>query len=810
MTDNPDEVEEESREELLHNIPELLPVLPLRGTVAYPFAAIPLQIGQERSVRLMEAVAKGNRLVALVAQRRAEVEGAGPSDLYGMGTVARVLQLVKQPQGGLTVAIQGLERVKILEYIGEQPYLVAKTELRPEVEERTPEVEALRRNLLTLFQRVVELSNYLPNELSAAAANITDPREFAYLVASSVRGEVAFKQTLLEVDSIREKLQMLTDHLQREIEVMEISESIRARAQERISKSQREYILREQLRAIQRELGEEEVQSREVTEIRQRIQEAHLPQDARQEADRELARLAQLPAVSPEHGIILTYLDWLAGLPWSKTTGGKIDVQHAHQVLDEDHYDLEQIKERILEYLAVRKLKEERTGKEPGEEGTMREPILCLVGPPGVGKTSLGQSIARAMGRKFIRISLGGVRDEAEIRGHRRTYVGALPGRIIQAIRRVGTADPVFMLDEVDKLAVGYQGDPAAALLEVLDPAQNNSFTDSYLGVPFDLSRVMFVTTANNLDTIPSPLLDRMEVLELAGYTEEEKLRIARRYLVPKQLRAHGLAPNEVTFDDGALRAIIQEYTREAGVRSLERQVANVCRKTARQLAEGAEGPIGINAPSVHDYLGRPRFYAEVAERTDRPGVATGLAWTPTGGDIIFVEATMMQGRNNRLILTGMLGDVMRESAQTALSYVRSNATRLGIDPVIFEDKDLHIHVPAGAIPKDGPSAGVTMATALASLVTGRVVRHDVAMTGEVTLRGKVLPVGGIKEKVLAAHRAGLRTVILPKRNESDLEEVPEELRKEMRFVLVDTIDHLLKESLTSPLAEVNPERLAA
>ncbi len=747
MTDNPDEVEEESREELLHNIPELLPVLPLRGTVAYPFAAIPLQIGQERSVRLMEAVAKGNRLVALVAQRRAEVEGAGPSDLHGMGTVARVLQLVKQPQGGLTVAIQGLERVKILEYIGEQPYLVAKTELRPEVEERTPEVEALRRNLLTLFQRVVELSNYLPNELSAAAANITDPREFAYLVASSVRGEVAFKQTLLEVDSIREKLQMLTDHLQREIEVMEISESIRARAQERISKSQREYILREQLRAIQRELGEEEVQSREVTELRQRIQEAHLPQDARQEADRELARLAQLPAVSPEHGIILTYLDWLAGLPWSKTTGGKIDVQHAHQVLDEDHYDLEQIKERILEYLAVRKLKEERTGKEPGEEGTMREPILCLVGPPGVGKTSLGQSIARAMGRKFIRVSLGGVRDEAEIRGHRRTYVGALPGRIIQAIRRVGTADPVFMLDEVDKLAVGYQGDPAAALLEVLDPAQNNTFTDSYLGVPFDLSRVMFVTTANNLDTIPSPLLDRMEVLELAGYTEDEKLHIARRYLVPKQLRAHGLAPDEVTFDDGALRAIIQEYTREAGVRSLERQVANVCRKTARQLAEGAKGPIGINAASVHDYLGRPRFYAEVAERTDRPGVATGLAWTPTGGDIIFVEATMMQGRNNRLILTGMLGDVMRESAQTALSYVRSNATRLGIDPVIFEDKDIHIHVPAGAIPKDGPSAGVTMATALASLVTGRVVRHDVAMTGEVTLRGKVLPVGGSKRR---------------------------------------------------------------
>ncbi len=812
MTNKPEDLgeDEESREELLLRIPEVLPLLPLRGTVAYPFAAIPLQIGQERSVRLMEAVVKGNRLVALVSQRRAEVEGAGPADLYGMGTVARVLQLVKQPQGGMTVAIQGLERVQILDYVAEQPYLVAKTELRPEVEERTPEVEALRRNLLTLFQRVVELSNYLPNELSAAAATIEDPREFAYMVASSVRGDVAFKQALLELDSVREKLRRLTDHLQREIEVMEITESIRSQAQERISKSQREYIMREQLRAIQRELGEEKGLDREVAQIRQRIEESHLPSEARQEADRELARLAQLPAVSPEHGIILTYLDWLASLPWSETTGGRIDVQHARQVLDEDHYDLDPIKERILEYLAVRKLKEERTGEEPGEEGLMREPILCFVGPPGVGKTSLGQSIARAMGRKFIRISLGGIRDEAEIRGHRRTYVGALPGRIIQGIRRVGTVDPVFMLDEVDKLAVGYQGDPSAALLEVLDPAQNSSFTDSYLGVPFDLSRVMFITTVNNLDTIPGPLLDRMEVLELAGYTEEEKLHIAISYLVPEQLRAHGLSSEELIFEDQALLTIIRDYTREAGVRNLERQVATVCRKAARQLAEGATGPMVVTGESVHDYLGRPRFYAEVAERIDRPGVATGLAWTPTGGDIIFVEATMMQGRNNRLILTGMLGDVMRESAQTALSYIRSNATRLGIDPVIFEDKDIHIHVPAGAIPKDGPSAGVTMATALASLVTGRLVRHDVAMTGEVTLRGKVLPVGGIKEKMLAAHRAGLRTVILPRRNEGDLAEVPEELRNEMRFVQVDTIDQLLREALTAPMAEINPERLAA
>jgi ATP-dependent Lon protease len=811
MSSDLEENEVVSREEVLHGLPERLPVLPLRGTVAYPFTAIPLQIGQERSLRLVEEVAKGNRLLALVAQRRAEVEGAGPSDLYDMGTVARVLHVIKQPQGGLTVAIQGLERVRLLEFLSEEPYLIAKTEPVPEIEERTPEVEALRRNLATLFQQLVEISNYLPREVGEAATVLNDPRELAYLVASTVRGDVAFKQGVLDVDSVREKLKLLTDHVQQEIEITEIGESIRSRAEEQIGKSQREYILREQLRAIQRELGEENEQAREVNDIRKRIEEANLSTEAQQEAERELARLEQLPAISPEHGIILTYLDWLSSLPWNKTTGEKIDVAHSRQVLDTDHYDLDRIKERILEYLAVRKLKEDRAHEEPGQEGLMQEPILCFVGPPGVGKTSLGQSIAKAMGRKFIRISLGGIRDEAEIRGHRRTYVGALPGRIIQGIRRVGSADAVFMLDEVDKLQVGYQGDPAAALLEVLDPAQNNTFTDSYLGVPFDLSRVMFITTANNLDTIPGPLLDRMEVLELSGYTEEEKVHIARQYLIPKQLRAHALQSDEVALEEGALRGIVTEYTREAGVRSLERQIATVYRKIVRQLAEGAQAPITVTTETLHDFLGRPRFLSEVAERTDRPGIATGLAWTPTGGDIIFVEATMMQGRNNRLILTGMLGDVMRESAQTALSYVRSNATRLGIDPVLFEDKDIHIHVPAGAVPKDGPSAGVTMTTALASLVTGRLVRCEVAMTGEVTLRGKVLPVGGIKEKVLAAHRAGLKTIILPKRNEADLEEVPEELRREMRFVPVETIEEALKETLSNRLTAVQgPEQQAA
>ena len=801
----------ESREELLQSIPNILPILPLRGTVAYPLAAIPLQIGQERSLRLMDDVMKGDRLVGLVAQRRREVEGAGPADLYPVGIVARVLQMARQREGGMTVAVQGLERIRILEYVAEQPYLKARIEVVPELEERTTEVEALRRNLVAMFRQFVELSTYLPNELADVAESVEDPRHLTYLVASNAPGDVAFKQELLEVDSVREKLQRLTGHLQREIEVLRIEESIRSQAQERISKSQREYILREQLRAIQRELGEEDQQAREVAVLRKRIEEAGLPPEARQEAERELNRLEQLPAISPEHGIIRTYLDWLVELPWSKTTGHLIDVHRARQVLDEDHYDLEQIKERILEYLAVRKLKEERTGQEPGEEGLMREPILCFVGPPGVGKTSLGQSIARAMGRKFLRISLGGIRDEAEIRGHRRTYVGAMPGRIIQGIRRVGTADPVFMLDEVDKLSVSFQGDPAAALLEVLDPAQNSSFTDSYLGVPFDLSRVMFVTTANTLDTIPAPLRDRMEVLELAGYTEEEKLHIARRFLLPKQLRAHALAPGEVVLEDRALIDIIRHYTREAGVRNLERQVATVIRKAARQLAEGASPPITVTASNLADYLGRPRFLAEVAERTDRPGVATGLAWTPTGGDIIFVEAAMMPGRQHRLILTGMLGDVMRESAQAALSYVRSNATNLGIDPVIFEDKDIHIHVPAGAIPKDGPSAGITIATALASLVTGRPVRDDLAMTGEITLRGKVLPVGGIKEKVLAAHRAGLRTVILPRRNEPDLEEVPKELRERMRFILVDTVDQVLQEALSArPSARAVPRRRAA
>ncbi|MGH7321785.1 MAG: endopeptidase La, partial [Candidatus Rokuibacteriota bacterium] len=615
------------------------------------------------------------------------------------------------------------------------------------------------------------------------------------------------------------KLRRLVDLLQRQVAVRELGRKITTDTEERLSKKQREYYLREQLRSIQRELGEDEEGSSQVAELRRRIEEAHLPDEARREAERELGRLAGLSPASPEYGMVVTYLEWMASLPWSKLGGGTIDIHRARQVLDEDHFDLEKIKDRILEYLAVKKLRQERgvPAARPGPSETpvpaepphvtgdspAREPILCFVGPPGVGKTSLGQSIARALGRRFVRMSLGGVRDEAEMRGHRRTYIGALPGRIIQGLRRAETRDPVFMLDEIDKIGADWRGDPSSALLEVLDPAQNHTFVDNYLGVAFDLSQVLFIATANTLDTVPGPLRDRMEILVLSGYTDEEKIGIAREYLIPKQLAAHGLAADELSFDAEAMRQIVRGYTREAGVRSLEREIAAVARKVARRLAEGQRESVRITVDRVVEYLGRPRFFDEVAERTTRPGVATGLAWTPTGGDVLFVEVTMMPGSDERLVLTGMLGDVMRESAQAAVSYVWSNAEALDIDPKVFEGKTIHVHVPAGAIPKDGPSAGVTIMTALASLVTRRPVRSDVAMTGEITLRGKVLAVGGIKEKVLAAHRAGIRTVILPSRSERDVEDVPEELRQQLRFLFVDEAEEVLRHALTPVAADV-------
>jgi ATP-dependent Lon protease len=799
-------------------IPDALPVLPLSDVVIFPMTAVPLAVGQARSLRLVDDVMRGNRLLALVAQREAKAEPA-PEDLHRVGTVGVIHQLARVPDGSVRLMIQGLERVRLLDWISAEPYLVARIEPARELVDQVEEVDALRRALVEIFGRMVAVSPELPDELAGAVANVTDPRHVAYLIASVLPLAVAVRQEILELDPVTAKLRRLIDLLQRELAVRELGRKITTDTEERLSKKQREFYLREQLRSINRELGEDEGGDTQVAELRRRIEEAGLPEEARREAERELSRLAGIPPASPEHGMIVTYLEWMASLPWSKLAGGTIDIHRARQVLDEDHFDLEKIKDRILEYLAVKKLREERAARAglssdspvPAEpprvtgDPPAREPILCFVGPPGVGKTSLGQSIARALGRRFARMSLGGVRDEAEIRGHRRTYIGAMPGRIIQGLRRAETRDPVFMLDEIDKIGADWRGDPSSALLEVLDPAQNDSFVDNYLGVAFDLSQVLFIATANTLDTIPGPLRDRMEILVLSGYTDEEKIGIAQNYLIPKQLAAHGLATSELTFEPDAIRQIIRGYTREAGVRNLEREIAAVARKVARRLAEGQGDPVRVTAANVVDYLGRPRFFDEVAERTARPGVATGLAWTPVGGDVLFVEVTMMPSSEERLVLTGMLGDVMRESAQAAVSYVWSNAEALGIDPKLFEGKTIHVHVPAGAIPKDGPSAGVTIVTALASLATRRPVRSDLAMTGEITLRGKVLPVGGIKEKVLGAHRVGIRTVILPRRNERDVEDVPAELRRELSFVFVDDAEEVLQHALTPSMEEMAP-----
>jgi ATP-dependent Lon protease len=796
-------------------IPEVLPVLPLGGgNVVFPLALVPLVVAQPRSVRLVDDVMRRDRLLALVAQRSEAAEVPGPADLHRIGTAGLVRQLARAADGTLRVIVQGIERVRLLDFTATEPYPIARVEPDPDRTEPGVEVEALRQAVVDLFGRLVKLTDGLPDELAATAEALADPRQVVYLVATAAPLSGEARQQILELDPVGAKLRRLVELLQHEVAVRELGQKITTETQERLSKTQRDYFLREQLRSIQRELGEGEEQA-ELTEIRRRLDAADLPEEARAEAERELGRLAIIPPASPEYGIVRTYLDWMVSLPWHRHTGGAIDIGRARQVLDEDHYDLEKIKDRILEYLAVKKLREERLARPNPDAATggaavpppnaraetptdqeAREPILCFVGPPGVGKTSLGQSIARALGRKFVRMSLGGVHDEAEIRGHRRTYIGALPGRIIQAIRGAGASDPVMMLDEIDKIGADWRGDPSSALLEVLDPAQNDAFVDTYLGVPFDLSGVLFITTANTLDTVPPPLRDRMEVLTLSGYTDEEKVQIARRYLIPKQIAAHGLTAEELSFDDAATRRIVRDYTREAGVRGLDRQIATVGRRVARDVAEGRSASVRVTPDLVESYLGRPTFVEDVSARIDRPGVATGLAWTPAGGEVLFVEAAMMPGREERLILTGMLGEVMRESAQTAVSFVRSNAVRLGIDPVLFEGKTIHLHIPAGAIPKDGPSAGVTMATALASLASGRLARCEVAMTGEITLRGRVLPVGGIKEKVLAAHRAGVKTVILPRQNARDLDDVPAEARRQLEFVLVDTAEEVLMRAL--------------
>jgi ATP-dependent Lon protease len=784
-------------------LPDELPILPLKDTVVYPYAVTPLGVGKERSIRLIDEVMRGPRLVGLVAQKDGEVEDAGPNDCFRVGTVARIARLLRIPDGTIQVIVQGLERIVIDDYTAEQPFLTAHVHLAPETSPQDIEIEALKRTAVELFQRLVSLVQYLPDQLAMAVMNFEDPLQVVYLIASSAQMDLSLRQELLELDSVRDKLERVNAFLTRELEVLELGKKIQHEAQEEMGKAQREYFLREQLKAIQRELGEESEEAATINELRTKIEQAHMPEEAFKEAMRELARLEKIPTASPEYSVIRTYLDTLVSLPWSKYTGKPIDVAFARRVLDEDHYDLDKIKDRIVEYLAVRRLKEERLGTETGgpETGapTSREPILCFVGPPGVGKTSLGHSIARALGRTFVRMSLGGIHDEAEIRGHRRTYIGALPGRIIQSIRRAGTNDPVFMLDEVDKVASDWRGDPSSALLEVLDPEQNFSFRDNYLDVPYDLSHVMFIATANALEPIPAPLRDRMEILELAGYTEEQKLHIARQYLLPKQITANGLTPDEIAFTDAAIFTIIRDYTREAGVRSLEREIGSICRKVAKEIAEGNKASREITPERARELLGRKRYFSEVAERIDRPGVVTGLVWTPVGGDIIFVEAALMRSHEAQLTLTGQLGDVMKESAMTALSYVRSNAAQLGIDPRVFEDNSLHIHVPAGAIPKDGPSAGVTMAAAIVSLALGRKVRSDVAMTGEISLRGKVLPIGGLEEKVLAAHRAGITTVIMPRRNEPDLEELPQELRSHMEFLPVDDVREVLTAALEGP-----------
>jgi ATP-dependent Lon protease len=789
-------------------IPDELAILPLRGVVVYPVTAVPLTVGQPRSVKLIDDAVLEKRIIGLVASKKPELEEPGADDCYTVGTAAAVQRLLRLPDGTVRLIVLGLERIRIEQYTSNTPYLKAKVSRARETLEETVEIEALKRKVTELFARLVELIPGVPDELAGMAANIEDPRQLAYAIATYIRIELADAQQVLELDDVGAKLRKVIGLLGHELEVLELGKKIQGEAQSEMEKVQKEYYLREQLKAIQRQLGEADEQQIEVEEFRKKIEEAGMPEEALKEAKRELDRLAKLPTAAAEYGVIRTYLDWMTSLPWQKTTPDNLDVPHARVVLDEDHYDLKDIKERILEYLAVRKLKADRAqeeGEQKKEEETPKPVdyirreregvILCFVGPPGVGKTSLGQSIARAMGRKFTRQSLGGVRDEAEIRGFRRTYIGSMPGRVIQALRRIETCNPVFMLDEVDKLGMDFRGDPASALLEVLDPEQNREFRDHYLDVPFDLSQVMFICTANQLEPIPGPLRDRMEIIQLSGYTEGEKIRIAQGYLIPRQLKENGLRAQEVSFTDPALLRVIRDYTREAGVRSLEREIGRAYRKVVTRIAEGKAASVTIDVQDAVEFLGKPRYYGEIKERTEIPGVATGLVWTPVGGDIVFIEATKMPGGKG-FQLTGQLGDVMRESAQAALSYVRSKAKDLGLDERFFDRTDIHLHVPGGAVPKDGPSAGVTMATAIASLVTGRLVRDDVAMTGEITLRGQVLPIGGLKEKVLAAHRVGIKTVIIPKRNEKDLDDIPEEVRDSVKFVLADCVEQVFEAAL--------------
>ncbi|MGE4091923.1 MAG: endopeptidase La, partial [Candidatus Binatia bacterium] len=764
-------------------VPEQVAILAMRDVTLFPGISGPLSVGREASVRVIEDAFAGERLIALVAQRTPTEEKPEPTGLYTVGVLTYLHRAQRLPDGTLRVLAQGLRRIKVLEYLQEQPYFRARIEPVLDVLETTKEVETLHAYLVQQFGKLVSHLPLMPGEMLQALTGIPSPALVSDIIAGHLNIPLPEKQELLEMADVQERLKKLSAIVTRELEVMEMGQKIQSEVQTEMAKGQREFILRQQMRAIQRELGEEGEEG-VIHEFEERITNAHMPPEVEKVARHELERLRSIPSASPERTIVTTYLDWLTNLPWSITTEDTLDTKHAQTVLDEDHFDLERVKERIIEFLAVRQLRPESKG-----------PILCLVGPPGTGKTSLGRSIARALGRNFIRLSLGGVRDEAEIRGHRRTYIGALPGRIIQTLRQAKSRNPVCILDEIDKLGMDFRGDPGSALLEVLDPEQNTTFVDHYLDVPFDLSGVMFITTANALDPIPPALRDRMEVLELAGYTEEEKVAIAQRYLIPKQQTENGLTEEQITFTADAIRLMISGYTREAGLRNLERTIARVCRKVARARTEGQQAVVDVTPANIADFLGPQIFFAEVAERTGIPGVVTGLAWTPTGGEILFVEATRMRGKGG-LTLTGHLGDVMKESAQAALSYIRSNAPALDIDEALFERTDIHIHVPAGAIAKDGPSAGVAMVVALTSLLTSTPVKPATAMTGEITLRGKVLPVGGIKEKVLAAARAGVSTVVLPRHNEKDLIDVPKDIRDKIALILVDEIRDALAAAL--------------
>ena len=785
---SPDDIKDVSQ----IKIPEILPILPLRDTVVYPYIAVPLQLSRGKSIKLVDDAMLGNKIIGLFSQKDGKIDDPDYDDIYRFGTAAQIVKKLKMPDDTVQIFVQGLERVRVKEFMAKEPYFKAKI---VEIKHEEPidiVVEALMKNVIAQFEKMISITPHLPKDLGVMTINIEDPGKLADLISANLSIKLEEHQEILEIISPKERLKRLSAILTRELEIMELGSKIQTEVKTGMDKTHREYFLRQQLKAIQRELGEEDEKTIESKELKYKIKQARMPKDIEEIAKKEVERLAVMPPSASEYTVARTYIDWLVTLPWSKNTKDNLDIDEASKILDRDHYDLAKVKERILEFLAVHKLKKD-----------MKAPILCFVGPPGVGKTSLGKSIARAVDRKFIRISLGGVRDEAEIRGHRRTYVGALPGKIIQGLKTAGSNNPLFMIDEIDKLGADFRGDPSSAMLEVLDPEQNNTFQDHYLDVPFDLSRVIFIATANMLDSIPPALLDRMEVLDLPGYTEEEKLKIAKRYLIPRQIKENGLKRNRITFENPAVAKIISEYTREAGLRNLEREIGAICRKVAKDVAKGKTKKITITPNRIPTYLGSWKFHSEVAERKDEVGIATGLAWTPMGGEILFIEATKMKGKRE-LAMTGQLGDVMKESAHAAMSYIRSKAKLLKIEEDFFDKYDFHIHVPAGAIPKDGPSAGITITTALVSLLTGRPVRHDLAMTGEITLRGKILPIGGVKEKVLAARRAGITEIILPKKNKKDLEEIPKNVLKNLKFRFIENMDSVIKIALVDGIDEKN------